>query len=421
MPDNIVTDPSTGGTQPTQPVSTTPVVPVAPVLKPTPPSVKQMTAAEYVQHLASEADNKPAAAPVTPTTTPTTNAVPLNQQQIDSKYANNPYLVGGRDKWAADLNRNFNVSGTNVKQSFYKAANSTNVDPSLLYASVHEEGLPLVFPDKNGNLPKPTGFTPTPASKGFPTDSLSFGLDSIGEQVPDLIRRGLLPADFKNHINPVDSQDNGQTVTSYNMKNEDDGVLASAAILKKNRDILDAYTKSNNINLTPRQEDFFNLAAFNSGDVGAQKMLQSYKAKGYLKDDSFLDDPNFKPASYGDVYTNVQRRLVPRQYMNDHGVFSDYKPATSNQQPAINNQNRTDYNAFVDSKNPSLEDYIKQNPKTSLTPQMAGALQQDLNAHKDHLKNLVNTGQAVYDNGVDHDNVGQDNHKFSTAYMAANK
>lgn len=383
---DIVTDPTTGTpTGGTQPTTTTPTVPVAPTVTPS---------------------------TISPTASTDTKLTP---QQINDKWANNPYLVGGRDKWGDNLKTNFNFSGTNVKQSYYNAAKSTGMDPSLVYASSSEEGVQGLFPDKQGNVP----FT---EDKKYPVDGyVGFGLDNIGTQVPELIKKGLLPPDFANKVKTTTTtNEKGQSVTSSNFTDEDAGVLASAAVLKNSRNNLDAYTKKTGTTLTPRQEDFFNLAAFNLGDAGAQKMLESYKTKGYLKDDKFLDDPNFKPASYGGVYTHVQRRLVPQQYMNDHGAFADYKPPTQ-PQANLTNQNRTDYNDFVDSKNPSLEDYIKQNPKTSLTPQMAGALQQDLNAHKEHLKNLVNTKQAVYDNGVTHENVGSDTHKFSTAYMAANK
>lgn len=419
MPDNIVTDPTTGGA--TQPVSTIPTIPVAPVLKPTPPPVKQMTAQEYNQHLVDEADNKPAT--VTPTAAPTTNTSPKNStakltpQQITSKWAGNPYLVGGRDKWGDDMQKTFPFSGSPVKDSVYDAAKATGLDPYLIAPSSMEEGMSgLLHPDKNGQYP-------STADDKFPVNGYSsFGLDNFGSQAKDLINKGLLSPDFvKKFKTTTKTNEKGQTVTSSNFADEPSGVLAAAAVLKNSRNNLDAYTQKTGTTLTPRQEDFFNLAAFNLGDAGAQKMLESYKSKGYLKNDNFLNDPNFKPESYGDVYTHVQRRLVPGQQMKDNGVFSDYKPPTPIQPLAINNQNRTDWNAFQDSKNPSLSDYIKQNPKTSLTLPMAGALQQDLNAHKEHLKNLVNTGQAFYDNGVTHENVGANTHKFSQPYMAANK
>jgi hypothetical protein len=45
-------------------------------------------------------------------------------------------------------------------------------------------------------------------------------------------------------------------------------------------------------------------------------MIQSYKEKGYLKDDKFLDT-KFEPASYGGVYKNVQARLQSAQQLKD--------------------------------------------------------------------------------------------------------
>lgn len=420
MPDNNITD-GTGGV--TQPITTTPTTPVAPIIN----TKKQPTAQEYLQQLASEADNKTTAVAPT-TTTQATAPTKLNPQQIVSKY-NSPYVTADRAQWGGYLDKSFPVSGTNIKQAVYSASNSSGIAPSLLYSSAMEEGMREGI-DKPDNVSQAynTAATGDKTTKPqfdqnqFPVDGYrTYGLDTFGDQAQKLIQKGYLPKDFaKNYTTFSASNELNQNVNTAAFKTEDAALQAKAAVLRSTRDDLQDYATKNGVQLTPKQLDFFNLAGYNGGEGTMQKMIQSYKAKGYLKDDSFLTDPRFTPSSYGSVFTNVQRRLANKQVMEDQGNFSDYK-APNQPQTTISNQNRSDYNDFVDSKNPNLADYIKQNPKTSLTPQMAGPLQQDLNTHKDHLKNLVNTGQAVYDNGVTHENVGANTHKFSTAYMEANK
>lgn len=414
MPDNdIVTDPTTGGTQPT---STTPAVPV-----------KQETAKEHLLAQVASVSNTP---------TPNTATVPIvntpqkiDQKQIDAKYKGNPYLVGGRDQWGGYLDADLPFSGTNVKKAVYGAANATGVDPSLLMASSLEEGMGGLIdnPQKTStdyNVAVTGGKTGKPQfdKEKFPVDGYySFGLDTFADQAPALIKKGLLPPDFaKNYQKFTAKNEQGSAVNTAAFTTEDAALQAKAAMLKNTRNNLDQYQKDNNITLTPRQQDFFNLVGYNAGEGNMQKMIQSYKEKGYLKDDKFLTDTNFKPQSFPAPYTYAQRRLFGRDKMNDQGNFSDYKPLN---QPhtELNNQNRSDWNAFQDSGETNLADYIKKNPKTSLTTQMAGLIQQDLSAHKDHLKELVNNGTASYAPGVTHEDIGKVKHKFSDVYMASTK
>jgi hypothetical protein len=422
MPDNNVTDPTIGSA--TQPVSTTPAIPVAPVIAPK----KQPTAQEYLQKLAAEADNKPTSvAPNTTTQTPATNTPTqkLTSQQIITKY-NSPYVTADRAQWGGYLDKQFPYSGTNVKQAVYSASNTSGIAPSLLYSSAMEEGM------REGiDKPEKSSISYNQAATGknakfnpneYPVDGFrTYGLDTFGDQAQKLIQKGYLPKDFAKNYTTFGAQNElNQNVNTAAFKTEDAALQAKAAVLRSTRDDLQDYAQKNNIQLTPKQLDFFNLAAYNGGEGTMQKMIQSYKAKGYLKDDTFLNDPKFTPSSYGSVYTNVQRRLANKQVMEDQGNFSDYK-APNQPQTSINNQNRKDYNDFVDSGSKNMAEYIKNNPKTTITPQMSGALQADLVAHKGHLQNLVTTGQAIYIPGVTHENVGQDTHKFSDAYMATTK
>lgn len=424
MPTDNTTDPTigtpTGGTQPT---TTTPTVPVAPVL----PVKKQPTAQEYFNQQQAAMTAKPVVnTPAVPATTST--ATPLTQQQINDKYKGNQYAQD-RTNSSSYLDADLPFSGTNFKKAVYSAASSTNVNPNLLTASALEEGVGKLIDnpqktstDYNTAVEPKDGSKPRFDKNKYPVDGFySFGLDNFSDNAQHLINKGLLPKNFASNYQKFQAtNENGDKVNTAAFTTEDAALQAKAAMLADTRDNLTKYGKDNNIQLSPRQMDFFNLVGYNAGEGNMEKMIQSYKQKGLLNDDKFLTDNKFQPPSFPKPYLYAQRRMARMDMMNDQGSFSDYK-APNQPQTSINNQNRKDHNDFVDSKNPSLEDYIKQNPKTSLTPQMSGALVQDLNAHKEHLQNLVKTGQAVYQNGVTHDNVGTDTHKFSDAYMATTK
>jgi hypothetical protein len=55
-----------------------------------------------------------------------------------------------------------------------------------------------------------------------------------------------------------------------------------------------------------------------------------------------------------------------------------------------------------------LADYIKENPKTILTPDLIAPIQQDLLKYKDYALNQVRLGKAVFQSGVNADNFMQD-------------
>lgn len=401
---------------------------------------KQMTAQEYEQQKIKDQSSTPAAAPTDApkgaddkSTPPSDPLVKLNQQQLDDKYKGNPYLVAGRDQWSNYLNADFPFSGTNVKKGVYAAASATGVDPSLLMASSMEEGMGGLInnPDKTSTdynvAVGGTGGKPKFDKDKYPVDGYySFGLDTFADQAPSLIKKGLLPADFaKNYQKLTAKNEQGATVDTAAFTTEDAALQAKAAMLENTRNNLNDYAKKNNITLTPRQQDFFNLVGYNAGEGNMQKMMQSYKEKGYLKDDKFLTDVKFKPTSYGDPFTYAQRRLFGRDRMNDAGNFSDYKApekkdnATTN--TGVTTQNREDWNKFVESGAKDLKQYIKDNPKTSLTEDSATALQKDMEDHKQFLKKQVDNGSMVYAPGVTHDNLMKntppEKHKFHPKYI----
>lgn len=246
-------------------------------------------------------------------------------KEILAKYKNNQYVTsGGRNTWGSLLDKILPYSGTRVRDTILNAAKIGNVDPSLLYTSAMEEGLGYAInrPDDVSENYERWARKNSSLSQQFPVDGFyNYGLDTFGVNYENLSKKGYLPKDFDKRFTAFDAtNEKGQKVKSAAFASDQDALIAKAAMIRDTQDQLNTYTTNKKLNLSQRQRDFFTLAGYNGGIGNMQKMIESYNKKGYLKDDKFLD-ANFKPASYGDIYTNVQRRLQNRDVLNNEGFF----------------------------------------------------------------------------------------------------
>ncbi len=276
---------------------------------------------------ASTIPGTPPTTAVTPVTT-TTSTPPkpkLDTAGIRKKYANNPY-VKTRESWGADLDKTIPASNQTARQAVMQASQATGVNPALLYSSASEEGLNLAMhrPDTASEAYVNWSDKNPKLGEQFPVDGFyNYGLDTFGNNYQGLVKKGYLPKDFDKKFTTFDVQnEKNQNYKSAAFASDADALTAKAALIKDAQDAVSAYEKKSGTKLTPAQRDFFALAGYNGGNGIIPKMAASYAEKGYLKDDKFLD-PTFKPASYGGVYTNVQRRLQNKAVLENEGYFKD--------------------------------------------------------------------------------------------------
>ena len=253
----------------------------------------------------------------------------LSAKQIKQKYKGNQYVVNGRETWGESLDKTLPLSpGTTVRTAITNASKVAGVDPSLLYSSAMEEGLGYALSQpgyaseayvnwetKNKDL----------ASKYKVDGFYNYGLDRFGEKgvVENLQKKGYLPKDFNNKYTVYDAiNEKKERIKTAAFLSDQDALTAKAAMLRDTQDQLNSYTTKKGYKLTPEQMDFFALAGYNGGVGNMQKMIESYNQKGYLKDNKFLE-ATFTPASYRDIYTNVQRRVQNRNILKTEGYFED--------------------------------------------------------------------------------------------------
>jgi len=223
---------------------------------------------------------------------------------------------GGQGNYSEYLNTKFPRNINTYDQVFKNIGNSMGIDPSFLYANAMGEGLVLGAKSPNGweNTDQYTNAVKINPDiyKGYGFDAARMlGMDNIGKTLPLLIQKGYLPSDFSSNMVPYDfvTQKNEKTQSGA-FKNPYTALQAQAAYLKMNRDDVRAYAKSKNIHLTPEQEDFFTSATYNGGSANMNGMMDSYNKRGYLKDNKFIMDPNFKIPS--DAYPQIYNNIAPR-------------------------------------------------------------------------------------------------------------
>lgn len=252
---------------------------------------------------------------------------PLTGKEIRSKYKDNPYVANGRESWGEWLDKKFAYGDPNktIKDTVVSASKYAGIDPALLYTSAMEEGVQVAL-SKPDNVSEAYSMWSEKNSKdaaAYPVDGFyAYGLDTFGEVYTSLQKKGYLPKDFDKKFKVFEAvNEKNQKMKTAAFADDESALVAKAAMIRQAQDSLDNYAKSKKIQLTPKQKEFFTLAGYNSGLGNMPKMVESYRQKGYLKDDKFME-PGFKPASWGSVYTNVQRRLQNKYVLQEEGYFA---------------------------------------------------------------------------------------------------
>jgi hypothetical protein len=249
------------------------------------------------------------------------------KEELKARYKDNPYLSDqARYNWGSKLSNEFPLTGGKVKDAVQEAAKFNGVDSALLYSSAMEEGMSGSVDAKySGDASEAYVDWATKNSdkaEEYPVDGFhNYGLDQFVGMAHGLEKKGYLPKGFSDKFTSFDAEnEKGEKLKVPAFKKDSDALIAKSAMMRLAKDQLEEHTKEHGIKLTPKQKEFFLLANYNGGEGLMQSMIQSYKEKGYLKDDSFLDT-KFKPASYAGVYHNVQARLQSAQQLKKEKYF----------------------------------------------------------------------------------------------------
>jgi len=192
---------------------------------------------------------------------------------------------------------------TTSKQMAIDSAKKLDLDPALLYSSAMEEGMSGLYADSKGMV------NTWSENKDYPVSGYkNLGVDNFYDAFPGLVKKGYLPAEFKDQfIKSTHENEKHAKVNSADFKTPEAGLQAKAAMMRSSRDEVDDFSKQRNIKLSPKARDFFTLVSYNAGEGNAQKMMESYNQKGYLKNDKFLEK---RPdESWSGPYDNVMKRI----------------------------------------------------------------------------------------------------------------
>ena len=186
-----------------------------------------------------------------------------------------------------------------------EVATESKVDPRLLWSSSFVEGMNLAALKPN-QVSNAYLAEHEKSSKilDYPVDGFyNYGLDNFGDTYPELVKRGYLPKDFDYYSYKTTNEQNRPIKTAAFRSNRD-AVMAKAAYLKYEADRVKHYATKQKLELTPDEQAFFTMAAYNGGLGSAQAMLEDLKKSG-LTPSAFIKQGK---TSKGQVYKNVKPR-----------------------------------------------------------------------------------------------------------------
>lgn len=226
------------------------------------------------------------------------------------------------------------LDGTSSFQLVKKAADQVKINPSLLYSSAYVEGMNQnlvdtrpaqsqayvnamkgVYTDFSGK--RTLGKQDKINDQLYPVDGYSaYGLDTFGQRFDEFVKKGYLPAEFKDQFIPYTASNEKEKVTTAAFKSNEAALMAKAAYLRSTQDDALNYAKKKNYQLDPEAQDFFTMAYYNSPG-SAPKMMDEYMSAKDKK--AYLQKGLTK---YKSVWNNIHQRaeLMPLvdEYINSN-------------------------------------------------------------------------------------------------------
>jgi hypothetical protein len=320
---------SGGGGSLTPTIANLPTTAVKPIAAPPPTTVGPLPI------------NKSALATPNPRLIPTPNyADPNSRNQYLQSWQKQYGPLEGRGDTVLKVNEVPRGASDTIKNLATKSGKQYGIDPALLYSSMMEEGASGLFKNQSGNKdtkgrsPGQFGYQDLYYDKDFPVSgNNSFGLNTFADRFPDLVKKGLLPAEFAKNFRGAKSENIDQDLGRDDFKDTNSAVQATAALLKNHYDDIDSYAKQRGIKLSPKARDFFALADFNGGEGSGHKMLNDYYNNGYLENDKFLEKrptsgkgltaSSYGPTQLGNegMYNHIARRLKMASALKEQGLF----------------------------------------------------------------------------------------------------
>lgn len=179
----------------------------------------------------------------------------------------------------------------------------TGINPSLLYSSAFQEGMnkAIARPDEISEA-----YLTANVGNEYPVDGFyNYGLDTFAEKFPKYVEKGYLPEDFATNFHEYEAENElHQPIRTAAFKNNATALMAKSAMLRDIQDTVYEYAKTKNIELDDSAKQYFTLAAYNSGEGNAMKMMEKYSKAKDKK--AFIEKGD---SEWQKVHTNISPRM----------------------------------------------------------------------------------------------------------------
>jgi hypothetical protein len=181
----------------------------------------------------------------------------------------------------------------------------TGINSAFLYSSAFQEGMnkAIADPDDYSEAYEIAKVD----RRHFPVDGFyNYGLDTFGSKYKYLKEKGYLPEGYdESRFSAYDARnEKGEKIKTAAFRNNEDALIAKAAMLRDIQDTINVYAQAKKISLDDKAKNYFTLAAYNSGEANAEKMLGAYSAAKDKK--AFIEKGD---VNWQKVHANISPRM----------------------------------------------------------------------------------------------------------------
>jgi replicative superfamily II helicase len=210
------------------------------------------------------------------------------------------------------LGKKFSIDNKDASEVINTVASKTGLNPAFLAANAFQEGMNLAINDDNAEK-SGAYWEQNVEEDSYPVDGfLYYGLDRFGEMADKLKKKGYISDEF-DYREYQSMNEKKQPIRTAAFKNNEDALMAKAAMIRDIKDSVDEYATKKGMKLEPKSVDYFVMSAYNGG-MGNTRIMMDEMSKSKASQSEFIDKGL---TSRKGVHKNIVPRIEKMGMINE--------------------------------------------------------------------------------------------------------